>query len=79
MDPLVISAGIGLAIVRRVFVDCGASCDVLFRKIFDQMKIPMADVQASSQKIVGFAGEPKQPIGTIDLFVELGEGENKVV
>ena len=39
----------------------------------------MADVQASSQKIVGFTGEPKQPIGTVDLFVELGEGERKVV
>ena len=79
LDPLVISAGIGPAIVRRVLIDCGASCNILFKKTFDQMKIPMIDVQASSQKIAGFTGEPKQPIGTIDLLVELGEGERKVV
>ena len=79
IDPLVISAGIGPATVRRVLVDCGASCNILFKKTFDQMKIPMADVQASLLKIAGFAGEPKQPIGTIDLFVELGKGLRKVV
>ena len=78
IDPLVISAGIGPATVRRVLVDCGASCNILFKKTFDQMKIPMADVQASSLKIAGFAGEPKQPIGTIDLFVKLGKGLRKV-
>ena len=44
IDPLVIYAGIGPAIVRRVLVDCGASCNILFKKTFDQMKIPMADV-----------------------------------
>jgi len=43
------------------------------------MKIPMSDVQASTQKIVGFTGEPKQPVGTIELMVELGEGMRKVV
>ena len=78
IDPLVISAGIGPATVRRILVDCGASCNILFKKTFDQMKIPMADVQASSLKIAGFTGEPKQPIGTIDLIVELGEGLRKV-
>jgi len=42
------------------------------------MKIPMADVQASSLNIADFTGEPKQPIGTIDLIVELGKGPRKV-
>ena len=79
IDPLVISAGIGPAIVRRVLVDCGASCNILCKMTFDQMKTPMADVQASSQKIVGFTGETRQPIRTVDLFVELGEGQKKVV
>jgi len=36
------------------------------------MKIPKADVRASSQKIMGFTGEPKQPIRTIELLVEIG-------
>ena len=61
-DPLVVSIGIGPAIVRRVLVDSGASCNILFKKTFDQMKIPMTDVQASSHKIAGFIGELKQPI-----------------
>jgi len=30
-------------------------------------------------KIQGFSGEPKQPIGMIDLVVELGEGKKKAV
>ena len=42
------------------------------------MKIPKTDVQSSSQKIMGFTGEPKQPVGTIELFVEIGEGQRRV-
>ena len=78
LNPLVITAGIRPATVKTVLVDCGASCNILFKKTFDQMRIPMVDVHASSHKIVGFTGEPKQPIGTIDLPIELGEGERKI-
>jgi len=65
--------------VKKVLIDCGASCNILFKKTFDRMKIPKENVQASSQKIMGFIGEPKQPVGTIELFVEISEGERKVV
>jgi len=79
LDPMVITVGIGPATVKRVLIDCGSSCNILLRKTFDQMKILMSNVQASSQRIVGFTGEPKQSIGTIELMVELGEGMRKVV
>jgi len=78
LDPMVITAGIGPAIVKWVLIDCGASCNILFKKTFDQMKIPKANVQASSQKIMGFTGEPKQPMGTIEHFVKIGEGQRKL-
>jgi len=79
LDPLVITVGVGPATVKRVLIDCGASCNILFKKTFNQMKILKANVQASSQKIMGFTGEPKQPVGVIELLVEIGEGKRRVV
>ena len=78
LDPLVVTADIGPALVKRVLIDCGASCNILFKKTFDKMKIPKADVQPSVQKIMGFAGEPKLPFGTTELLVEIGEGRRRV-
>lgn len=43
------------------------------------MKISMNDVNACKMKIQGLTAEDKQPIGTIDLPVELGERESMVV
>lgn len=43
------------------------------------MKISIKDVTACKTKIQGFMSEAKQPIRMIDLFVELGEGECRVI
>lgn len=78
VDPMVVTIGIGPAIVRRVLVDSGASVNVLFINAFSQMKLSMADMRACPNKIHGFTVQPTQPVGVIDLLVELGEGEKKV-
>jgi len=44
VDPLVVTVGIGPAMVKRVLVDCGSSVNVLFRKTFNLMNLSMTDV-----------------------------------
>lgn len=43
-----------------------------------KVKLTMKDVIACTTRIQGFTGEAKQPVGTIDLPVELGEGDRTV-
>ena len=78
VDPMVITIGLGPAIVKKVLIDNGASVNVLFYSTFSKMGLSMDNVRASKDKIHGFTGVPTQPIGVIDLLVELGEGERQV-
>ena len=75
---MVMRVGIRPTMVRRVLVDSGSSMNILFKSTFDQMKISMKDVSACQTKIQGFTDEPKQPVGTIELPIELGEGDRRV-
>ena len=39
IDPMVISATIGPAYVKRILIDCGRSINIIFKKAYDQMKM----------------------------------------
>jgi len=43
-DPLVISATLGTAVVKRIFVDNGSSVNVLFKHAFDQIGMSPEDI-----------------------------------
>ena len=75
---MVITIGLGPAIVKKVLIDNGASVNVLFYNTFSKMGLSMDNVRASKNKIHGFTGVPTQPIGVVDLLVELGEGKKQV-
>ena len=44
VDPMVITARVGPAEVRRILVDTGSSVNILFKHAFDKMKLSMKDV-----------------------------------
>lgn len=67
IDPLVILATIGPAIVRKGFVDCGSSDNVLFKKAYDQMMLEEKDLKPCKSRIYGFNGMATEPIGYVEL------------
>ena len=47
IDPMVISATIGPALVRRILIDCGSSVNIIFKKAYDQMRMEAKDLKPS--------------------------------
>ena len=60
-DPMVISAAMVNAEVKRVFVDQGSSADILFRDAFDKLRLNNADLQMHKEELIGFSGEKVHP------------------
>ena len=79
VDPMVISAMISPALVRRILIDCGSSVNIIFKKAYDQMKMEVKDLKPSKARVHGFNGAATDAIGFVELPVELGEGERRRV
>ena len=45
IDPLVISAQVGPAWIKRILVDSGNSVNILFKRAYDQMKMEATDLK----------------------------------
>ena len=79
VDPMVITARVGPAEVRRILVDTGSSVNILFKHAFDKMKLSMKDVNPCDKPLHGFNGNAMIPLGMLDLFVEIGSHPRSVV
>ena len=79
IDPLVISAQVGLAWMKRILVDSGSSVNILFKRAYDQMKMEPADLKPCQSRVHGFNGSATIPTGMMELPVELGVGERRRV
>lgn len=77
IEPLVITTTIGLAIVRKVLVECGSSVNILFKKAYDQMMLEENDLKPCKSRIQRFKGTTAEPIGYVELLMVLGEGDRK--
>ena len=75
IDPLVISAQVGPAWMKRILVDSGSSVNILFKRAYDQMKMEAKDLKPCQSWIHGFDGSANIPTGVVELPVELGIGE----
>ena len=60
-DPMVISATIVNAEVKRVFANQGTSADILFWDAFDKLGLNNADLQMHKEELIGFFGEKVHP------------------
>ena len=79
IDPLVISAQVGPAWMKRILVDSGSSVNILFKEAYDQMKMEAKDLKPCQCRIHGFDGSANIPTGMVELPVELGNGERRRV
>ncbi|GKE34025.1 hypothetical protein Tco_1453347 [Tanacetum coccineum] len=69
-EPLIIEAVMERYLVRRVYVDQGASVEVMFEHCFENLSPAMKSRLRSTQMdLVGFVGSVVKPLGKIELEV----------
>ncbi|GJZ42809.1 reverse transcriptase domain-containing protein [Tanacetum coccineum] len=75
--PIIIEVEIGGHFVHRIYVDGGASSEVLYEHCFVRLrpKIKSQTIPATTL-LIGFSGETIWPIGQISLLVKIGEEEH---
>ncbi|GJX77201.1 reverse transcriptase domain-containing protein [Tanacetum coccineum] len=74
-EPLIIEAVMEGYLVRRVYVDQGASVEVMFEHCFENLSPAIRSRLRSTQiNLVGFAGGVVKPLGKIELEVVFDDG-----
>ncbi|GAV62957.1 hypothetical protein CFOL_v3_06479 [Cephalotus follicularis] len=68
-DPVVVTLLVELFTMKRVLLDSGSSTDILYKPVFDQLRILEDQLKPVKTSLVGFAGEIVYPLGSIDLYV----------
>nr|XP_043617473.1 uncharacterized protein LOC122589266 [Erigeron canadensis] len=72
-DPLIIQAQIFDIAVRRVYIENGSECDIIYEHCFLQLpKTIKARMTNPTGPLAGFARNRVWPLGEIDLDVTLG-------
>ncbi|GKB96261.1 reverse transcriptase domain-containing protein [Tanacetum coccineum] len=71
--PLIVEAEVEGYLVRRIYVDGGASVEVMFEHCFENLSPAIkARLKEAQTDLVGFAGEVTKPLGKIELEVCFG-------
>ncbi|GKA49275.1 reverse transcriptase domain-containing protein [Tanacetum coccineum] len=72
--PMIIEAEMGGHFVHRVYVDGGASLEVLYEHCFIKLRKEIRDQMVSATThLIGFSGETIWPLGQIALLVKIGD------
>jgi hypothetical protein len=76
--PLIVKIPIGRHKVAKALIDCGASLNLIMRKIFIEMGLNLSDLTPMHDMFHEIIlGQESTPIGRINLEVSCGTGENK--
>ncbi|GJV41999.1 hypothetical protein Tco_1420439 [Tanacetum coccineum] len=74
-EPLIIEAVMEGYLVRRVYVDQGASVEVMFEHCFENLSPAIrSHLRDTQMDLVGFAGGVVKPLGKIELEVVFKDG-----
>ncbi|GAV86790.1 hypothetical protein CFOL_v3_30216, partial [Cephalotus follicularis] len=68
-DPVVVTLQVELLTMKRILIDSGSSADILFKHVFDQLRIMADQLRPVKTSLVGFAGDMVHPLGSINLSV----------
>ncbi|GJS17819.1 reverse transcriptase domain-containing protein [Tanacetum coccineum] len=75
--PMIIEAEIGGHFVHRIYVDRGASSEVLYEHCFVRLRPEIrSQMIPSTTSLIGFSGETIWPLGQISLLVKIGDEEH---
>ncbi|GJZ39995.1 reverse transcriptase domain-containing protein [Tanacetum coccineum] len=71
--PLIVEAEVAGYLVRRIYIDRGASVEVMFEHCFENLSLAIkAKLKETQTDLVGFAREATKPLGKIELEVCFG-------
>ncbi|GJZ60464.1 reverse transcriptase domain-containing protein [Tanacetum coccineum] len=72
--PMIIEAELGGHFVHRIYVDGGASSEVLYEHCFVRLRPEVrSQMVPATTSLIGFSGETIWPIGQISLLVKIGD------
>ncbi|GAV57055.1 hypothetical protein CFOL_v3_00593, partial [Cephalotus follicularis] len=71
-DPVVVTLLVELFTMKRILIDSGSSADILYKRAFDQLRIPADQLKPVKTPLVGFTGEMIHPLGSINQSVVVG-------
>ena len=72
-EPLIVEAEVERYTIRRVYVDQGASVEVMYEHCFENLDFSIrSQLKETSTPLVGFSGESIKPLGKIELEVCFG-------
>ncbi|GJT36916.1 reverse transcriptase domain-containing protein [Tanacetum coccineum] len=75
--PMIIEAEIGGHFVHRIYVDGGASSEVLYEHCFVRLRPEVrSQMIPATTSLIGLSGETIWPIGQISLLVKIGDEEH---
>ncbi|GJY79941.1 hypothetical protein Tco_0492692 [Tanacetum coccineum] len=75
--PMIIEAEIGGHFVHRIYVDGGASLEVLYEHCFVRLRPEIrSQMIPAATSLIGFSRETIWPIGQISLLVKIGDEEH---
>ncbi|XP_023883684.1 uncharacterized protein LOC111995973 [Quercus suber] len=74
-DALIVMAGIGDFIVKRIMIDQGSGAKVMYANLFKGLGLRNEDLSKYSTPLVGFNGKVVVPEGQISLPVNMGSKE----
>ena len=76
--PLLVRASMANTNVRRVLIDTGASCDIMYTGLLTTLQLTEKNFSPYVGNVLyGFNGSSTQPWGYIELLVTFGEKEAK--
>ncbi|XP_072087404.1 uncharacterized protein [Arachis hypogaea] len=75
--PFVISARIGIGLVRRILVDTGADSNILFRGAFDKLRLRNDNLQTHRNGVTGLGDNFLKPDGSITLPLPIGTSNQR--
>ncbi|GKC90266.1 reverse transcriptase domain-containing protein, partial [Tanacetum coccineum] len=75
--PMVIEAEVGGHLVHRMYVDGGASSEILYEHCFNQLRPEIKNQMVpATTYLVGFSEEIIWPLGQVSLLVKIGDEEH---
>ncbi|GKA22690.1 reverse transcriptase domain-containing protein [Tanacetum coccineum] len=75
--PMIIEAEIGGHFVHRIYIDGGASSEILYEHCFVRLRPEVrSQMVPATTHLIGFSGETIWPLGQISLLVKIGDEEH---
>ncbi|XP_025681138.1 uncharacterized protein [Arachis hypogaea] len=71
--PMVITARVGTGLVKRILVDTGADSNIMFRNVFDALRLKDADLTTHQHGVIGLGDHFIKPDGVISLPISVGQ------